>query len=116
MWSSNKKKKTNYFIHISIEQQIQRQLQEKFNEIQNYIKKVNEPKETIFDFHCGKVFQAIIASKVEFKDCEILPLSVCTDGAKIYNVTQQTCRPIFVKCHFLPLEIRFESKNVIRVS
>lgn len=108
-----KKLKDNYFIYIPIEQQINYYLEKYLSEILSYMDSMKEDRTFITDIYSASVFKSISSSDC-FDDDRILSLTVCTDGAQIYN-SKHNFYPIFVKLNFLPPKIRFKPENILIV-
>lgn len=102
-------KKNNFFVYISLEQQIRRLLNKHFPEIINYLKREHD-NNVLCDIDDGTLFKKIAAKN---PSVHILGFTINTDGANIYKSSNGSLWPVQLYANFLPPNIRYASENVI---
>lgn len=100
--------KFDFFMVLSVEQQIKDTVVKYQNEIKEYETLVNT--EHISDVNQGDILKAITTKE----EGSFITLSVNTDGAAAYRWTiNKPCYPIFVVVNNLPPRLRFSKNNII---
>lgn len=106
-----KKTKNNYFVYISIKQQIIHILDKYVNVILQYVEEERVCGE-IYDIYDSAVYKTVAEKSA---DKVLLPMTINLDGAKIFKSSTFSLWPIQVTLGFLPPNIRFLPENVLVV-
>ncbi|XP_055548931.1 uncharacterized protein LOC129732252 isoform X1 [Wyeomyia smithii] len=101
-------KKLDYFITLSVENQVKETYLKYLTEIGEYEHIVREQK--ISDISKGKMFELLQNQETS----KLITLSVNTDGAAAYRWSgHKPCYPIFLTINNLPPRLRFSKNNII---
>jgi predicted metallopeptidase len=105
-----------FFIYIGIRHQLMNSLKVYLHEIIEFQQKVHSrhatSPDTIRDIWDGHILKEMLK---KFEKDILLPLTVNTDGAAIYNSRSISIWPIQICQSFLPPEIRFKNENLLLV-
>lgn len=102
------KTKTNFIVHIPIEQQIKNCFEKHFDDIMNYMNR--EKNGDITDTDDGHLYNLI---RLEHPDSIILSFTVNIDGAQVHNSRKNSMWPVQLYQNYLPPHLRFKTDNVI---
>lgn len=110
--TSLKTSTSKYFVYIPFADQLKKSVIKHFEKILSY--------KSSFDEHSNLITD--VQSAFQFKKCQanhseslVLSLTVSTDGAKMYNSSNDSLWPIQVVQNFLPPKMRYISENIIVV-
>lgn len=103
-----------YFVYMSFKTQLEEIVLRHFDEIMQYKESFNNSiSDAITDVQDGIEFKKI---QIKYKDFFVLPLTVNTDGIKVFNSTSKSLWPIQVCLNFLSPKIRYIPENVLLVA
>lgn len=104
--------KSKYFVFLSFETQLKKSIIDNFDEIFSYRNRFMQYSDTIRDVH--DCIQYKIAQK-KYPNSIILPLTVNTDGARIYNSARESIWPIQIYLNYLHPRFRYIPNNIMVV-
>lgn len=107
-----KRAKTNYFVNLPFEAQFKKSIGDNFDEILSYRRNFLENSDTIRDVHDGIQFKH--AQKM-YPSSIVLPLTVNTDGARMFNSSNKSIWPIQIYQNYLHPSIRYIPSNILVV-
>lgn len=109
-------KGNQFFVYIGVRQQVMSSLKIYLTEIIEFQQKVRSRHAaspgTYQDIWDGRILKAMIA---KYENDILLPLTVNTDGAAIYNSRSVSIWPIQICQNYLPPEVRFKNENLLLV-
>lgn len=103
---------SEYFVYMSFEKQLKKSIEDNFDQILSYRESLLQNSESIRDVHDGVQFKA---AQKKYPNKVILSLSINTDGAKMYNSTNDPIWPIQIYQNFLHPRNRYIPKNIMVV-
>lgn len=105
-----KRANSKYFTNLPLKPQLIKTIHKNFKSIIEYDQKFNENNDIIRDFQDGNIYRN---AKTKYQNSIILPLVGNTDGARIFNSSNNSIWPIqFYQC-FLPPNARYIPENII---
>lgn len=110
--TSLKTSSSKYFVYIPFADQLKKSVLKHFEKILSYKSSFDEHSNLITDVQSGFQFKKCQANHSESL---VLSLTVSTDGAKMYNSSNDSLWPIQVVQNFLPPKMRYISENIIVV-
>lgn len=108
---SIKAKEINYFIYISLEEQLKNEVKRHWLSITKYFQARNYNDGNIRDVYDAEIFKRATTS-TPFT----LPLMINTDGMNVFNSNQYTAWPILLIQNYLPPSIRYNKDNIMVIS
>lgn len=102
-----------YFVYLPFRVQLEKIVVRYFEDIISYKDSFNGNNEVITDVQDGIEFKK---SQDKYNDSFVLPLTVNSDGIKVFNSTTKSIWPIQVYLNFLRPQIRYTPANVIVVA
>lgn len=102
----------DYFVTISLEQQLKMTIEKYFEQIIAYSTGIAETDGTA-DLHNSKMF---LDAKKKYPSINILPLIINTDGVKVHKKSTDSLWLIQICQAFLPPKYRFVHTNVLMVA
>lgn len=103
--------KNNFFVTLGVENQIKKTLIRHWNSIKNYCEEINGQlvSSDSKDVYSGSILKNLYSKSSSF----LLPLSVNTDGAKIFKTDSKSLWLLLLSQNYLPPEIRYLQENII---
>lgn len=98
-----KRANSKYFVVLSFEKQLKKSIADNLDEILSYREHLLNSSDSIRDVHDGIQFKK---AQKEYPHAIILPLTVNTDGARMYNSGNESIWPIQIYQNYLHPRIR----------
>lgn len=103
---------SKYFVYMSFEKQLKKSIEDNIDQILSYRESALQNSDSIRDVHDSVQFK--LAQK-KYPNMIILSLTVNTDGAKMYNSTNDPIWPIQIYQNFLHPRNRYIPRNIMVV-
>lgn len=100
----------HYFVYIPLEQQLREYIQKYFDDIISYHSFIKTQKNVIADVHHSIQYKK---GERRYPNTFILPLNVNTDGARVFNSSNDSLWIIQCYQSYLPPNFRFVPENII---
>lgn len=107
------KKRDEFFAYIPIEYQIKKSLMDNFDEICEYLMRVEIGELT--DIDDGEIQKKAKENYANSDEKKILSLTLNTDGGQIANNSTRSLWPVQLYQNYLPPEKRFSTENILVV-